>query len=1009
MLLAVDASLLTEGPAAERALAARCCRRTAGCPSPCPASTWRSWPSRTPMRGQHVAAALRDPGDQWRHAAARRPSSTPSWPRRCAAAATLERARELAVEAIAGATAARELDWEPEPDEADLLDVVQAWALTCADDLDGALGPLRRVRRHVAGRRRPVAARLHRPGAGPAARPAGRAGRRRRAAARRPIGLLVDAAGRVRRRGRPPPLPAVPAGAGPEHRRPGPPGRGAALAGGLPRRHRPRARPRPRDVGGDVRPPQPAARGRAPGRAAAPARAGGPAHRARQPAQRRAPAGRDAPRRGAAVAGRRRRRPVQGGQRRAPRTPTATPSCAGWPTCCASTAAPATRSTAGPATSSSSSCRRRPRRRPSSSWSGCAPPWPPPTGATCSVREPVTVSIGVATAPAADDGEPARSSAGGRCSTPPTCTCSPPSAAAATGCAPRRGPGTRGATKPRTTTRRRARPARDRLRTRGTRSDGGRRVPEHVLDSARDDVHSALVPPGALHQRVTAALANWQLDDAEELLAGVERDPSPYVAADPAADAAERRPRLPRQGLGRHPARRAARPPAARRRLHAGRRAGGRRRRPTEPALDLHAGVAELIDGGRPSDDADPRSESATRAALAIALVRSAKAAFDATDDDLQRAAGLARHARIELLSRRIDAAMDEAVEAASLLDPLLAPSALLIDTLGTLAGVLADLELMPLALDYQRRAHEAATAAAADPGSLGPDDGDPDVLVAVDRHLPRRALRRAGRGAARRRRPRVRRPALRRRPPARRGGAGAAAAGRARRRRRPGRARLGAGRARRARRRDRPAARRRPHHLGHRRPRPARLGAAGAGPGAAPAGRRHAPPTSTWSPRSPWPPSTACPGCAAPRCASCARCTPSSTTPAARCPTCRPTSPTSWTGSTSGAPAGSSCSAGARACWRPSGPPASCAARPTRTRSPTCPTAATPRPASTACCRPGAAPGAGRRRRRPVQVDQRRDRAPRRRRRAADGRRAARSPASATPTRCAAGPATST
>ena len=46
-------------------------------------------------------------------------------------------------------------------------------------------------------------------------------------------------------------------------------------------------------------------------------------------------------------------------------------------------------------------------------------------------------------------------------------------------------------------------------------------------------MHSALVPPGALHHRVTAALANWQLDDAEELLAGVERDPSPYAAPDP--------------------------------------------------------------------------------------------------------------------------------------------------------------------------------------------------------------------------------------------------------------------------------------------------------------------------------------------------------------------------------------------------------------------------------------------------------------------------------------------
>ncbi|MFC7574432.1 hypothetical protein ACFQX8_19990 [Klenkia terrae] len=74
-------------------------------------------------------------------------------------------------------------------------------------------------------------------------------------------------------------------------------------------------------------------------------------------------------------------------------------------------------------------------------------------------------------------------------------------------------------------------------------------------------------------------------------------------------------------------------------------------------------------------------------------------------------------------------------------------------------------------------------------------------------------------------------------------------------------------------------------------------------------------------------------PASAGPPCGSCARCTPTWTTPPVPCPTCRPTWPTSWTGSTSGAPAGSSCSAAARACWRPSGPPASCAARPTRTR----------------------------------------------------------------------------
>jgi diguanylate cyclase (GGDEF)-like protein len=250
-----------------------------------------------------------------------------------------------------------------------------------------------------------------------------------------------------------------------------------------------------------------------------------------------------------------------------------------------------------------------------------------------------------------------------------------------------------------------------------------------VLDSVGTDVHSALVPPGTLHHRVTAALANWQLDDAEELLAGVERDPSPYVAAEPADDAVADAP----GSLGRAWADTLRAELLVRRLRVSGFTLVGEpvaSEASDEPALDLHAGVAELIDGAAEADD--PRTESASRAALAIALVRSAKAAFDATDDDLQRAAGLARHARIELLSRRIDAAMDEAVEAASLLDPALPPSSLLVDTLSTLAGVLADLELMPLALDYQRRAHEAATAAAQTPGALDPEAGDPTVVVAA-------------------------------------------------------------------------------------------------------------------------------------------------------------------------------------------------------------------------------------------------------------------------------------
>jgi diguanylate cyclase (GGDEF)-like protein len=263
-------------------------------------------------------------------------------------------------------------------------------------------------------------------------------------------------------------------------------------------------------------------------------------------------------------------------------------------------------------------------------------------------------------------------------------------------------------------------------------TDAGRRGRPEVLDTPDDDVHSALVPPGALHQRVTAALANWRLDDAEEMLADVECDPSPY---DPPASSADGVIVPAGVSLGRAWADTLRAELLVRRLRVAGFTLVGDPLGPAsaaaESALDLHAGVAELIDGERRDDSPDPRAESASRAALAIALVRSAKAAFDASDDGLQRAAGLARHARIELLSRRIDAAMDEAVEAASLLDPALPPSGLLVDTLSTLAGVLADLELMPLALDYQRRAYETAVAAAADGDALTPDDGDPDVVVA--------------------------------------------------------------------------------------------------------------------------------------------------------------------------------------------------------------------------------------------------------------------------------------
>ncbi|WP_235564557.1 diguanylate cyclase [Modestobacter sp. Leaf380] len=231
------------------------------------------------------------------------------------------------------------------------------------------------------------------------------------------------------------------------------------------------------------------------------------------------------------------------------------------------------------------------------------------------------------------------------------------------------------------------------------------------------------MPPGVLHEQVSSALANWQLDLAESLLADVD------AAGDPTATPAGPPSTAPLTSLARAWADTLRAELLVRRLRVAGFTLLGDPidepgRDPEEP-LDLHDGVAELLDAGGPDAEVDPgvvlgtRSESAAHAARAIALVRSARAAFDASDDDLQRAAGLTRHARIELLSRRVDAAMDEAVEAASLLDPALPVSPLLVHTLGALSAVLADLELMPLALDYQRRAHLTARRLAEDvPGA---------------------------------------------------------------------------------------------------------------------------------------------------------------------------------------------------------------------------------------------------------------------------------------------------
>jgi diguanylate cyclase (GGDEF)-like protein len=147
MLLAIDASLLTDGPAA-------------GTPSR-QLHQAHFWLALTltgldleelalahALRGRRVAGELPELGDHWRMlllAAQQHVELAQTLSRR----GERTRAGELAATAIDCATEARALDWEPDPREQDLLDVVQAWAMTCQDELEEALGPLRRVRRSI--------------------------------------------------------------------------------------------------------------------------------------------------------------------------------------------------------------------------------------------------------------------------------------------------------------------------------------------------------------------------------------------------------------------------------------------------------------------------------------------------------------------------------------------------------------------------------------------------------------------------------------------------------------------------------------------------------------------------------------------------------------------------------------------------------------------------------------------------------------------------------------------
>jgi diguanylate cyclase (GGDEF)-like protein len=152
MLLAVDASLLTEQVTPPETAAGEPSRELHQ------AHLWLSL-TLTALdleeiavtqaeRGHAVAARLPDPADRWlllRLCAQQRVELAQTLRRR----GQVARSRELAGAALAAATAARELPVEPDPADADLLDVVQAWALSCHDDLDEALGPLRSVHRRV--------------------------------------------------------------------------------------------------------------------------------------------------------------------------------------------------------------------------------------------------------------------------------------------------------------------------------------------------------------------------------------------------------------------------------------------------------------------------------------------------------------------------------------------------------------------------------------------------------------------------------------------------------------------------------------------------------------------------------------------------------------------------------------------------------------------------------------------------------------------------------------------
>ncbi|RBY77651.1 GGDEF domain-containing protein [Geodermatophilus sp. TF02-6] len=146
MLLAVDASLLAEPSAAEPSRALH------------QAHLWLSLTLAaldleelavaSALEGHRVAARLPDPADRWRLlqlCAQQHAELAQTLHRRGRA----ERSAELAATAVDCASAARELGVEPDPGDQDLLDVVQAWAMAGRGQVDDAVGPMRRAHRRI--------------------------------------------------------------------------------------------------------------------------------------------------------------------------------------------------------------------------------------------------------------------------------------------------------------------------------------------------------------------------------------------------------------------------------------------------------------------------------------------------------------------------------------------------------------------------------------------------------------------------------------------------------------------------------------------------------------------------------------------------------------------------------------------------------------------------------------------------------------------------------------------